>query len=132
MNKEQKDLLFFGCGLTLISLIFGVGGALKHGLMGSSITLFICSAIFLVVTACHWPSLKTGYGLWMRAAHFIGSIVTAVILSLVFLLLFAPLGVLFRLIGKDFLNRTIDRNAKTYWHQRVKAAFQKESCEQQF
>jgi uncharacterized membrane protein len=132
MEKEKKDLLFFGYGLGLIAFVFATGGLIKHGLQIAPIVLFTCSVVFITVTTLHWPSLRPGYRGWMKVAHLIGSVVTTLILSVVFFLLFAPIGIFFRLIGKDFLERKIDRKALSYWHQRPSMAFQKERYEQQF
>lgn len=45
----------------------------------------------------------------------IGLVVGEVVLLVIFFGLFAPMGLLFRLIGRDALQRRIDRNATTYW-----------------
>ncbi len=56
------------------------------------------------------------------ATYPIGLVVSYVILGLVFYGLFAPLGILFRLIGRDALCRKIDRNAPSYWVEPTGAA----------
>lgn len=45
----------------------------------------------------------------------IGLVVGEIVLLIVFFGLFAPMGLLFRLIGRDALQRRIDRGANTYW-----------------
>jgi len=45
----------------------------------------------------------------------IGLVVGEAVLLLVFFGLFAPLGLLFRMIGRDALQRQFDRGAATYW-----------------
>lgn len=45
----------------------------------------------------------------------IGLIVGEAVLLVVFYGLFAPLGLFFRLIGRDALQRKIERGATTYW-----------------
>lgn len=45
----------------------------------------------------------------------IGLVVGEAVLLLIFFGLFAPLGLVFRLIGRDALQRRLDRGAKTYW-----------------
>ena len=39
-------------------------------------------------------------------------------MSLVFFLTVLPTGIIMRLLGKDLLNRKIDRSATTYWVKR--------------
>ena len=45
----------------------------------------------------------------------IGLVIGEVVLLAIFYGLFAPMGVLFRLIGRDALQRRLDRGATTYW-----------------
>jgi uncharacterized membrane protein len=132
MDKIRKDLLVFGYGLGLITAVFGVGGLLKHGLSWAPVTLLVCAVVFAGVTLWDADALKPGYRGWMKVAHFIGGIITTVILAGVFFLLFAPIGILFRLIGKDHLERRWDKTAATYWHARLAEDIPKERYQQQF
>jgi hypothetical protein len=45
----------------------------------------------------------------------IGLVVSELVLLAIYFLLFAPISLLFRLIGRDALERKIDRQATTYW-----------------
>jgi hypothetical protein len=45
----------------------------------------------------------------------IGLVVGEVVLLVIFFGLFTPMGLLFRLLGRDALQRRLDRGAKTYW-----------------
>ena len=132
MDKARKDLLVFGYGLALIAAVFGVGGLLKHGLSWAPAPVLVCAFVFVGVTLWDADALKPGYRGWMKVAHVIGGIITTVILAGVFFLLFAPIGILFRLIGKDHLERRWDRAATTYWHARPAEDIPKERYQQQF
>jgi hypothetical protein len=52
---------------------------------------------------------------WMKIAHVMGFVMTRVILTLVFFLAITPTGLVFRLLGKDLLQKKIDPKADTYW-----------------
>lgn len=132
MDKGKKDLLVFGYGLAAIATVLAVLGAVKHGLGLWQWVKALCAMIFVLVTALNWQALRPGYRMWMKGAHFIGGIITIFILSAVFFLLFAPIGVFFRMIGKDHLDRTIDKGARTYWILRPGGAFSKEQYQKQF
>jgi len=132
MDQHKKDLLVFGYGLGVIAFIFGIGGFLKHGMQLAPGVLFMCGTIFFAVSVLNWPALKPGYIGWMKVAHLIGTVVTTLVLSLVFIVLFAPMGILFRIMGKDHLDRKIDFKARTYWRKRPKAVFSREQCHQQY
>ena len=53
--------------------------------------------------------------IWMKIAHVMGFVMTRVILTLVFFLAITPTGLVFRLLGKDLLQKKIDPGADTYW-----------------
>jgi hypothetical protein len=48
-------------------------------------------------------------------AYPIGLVVSSVLMALVFYGLLTPVGLLFRLLGRDPLVRRFDREARTYW-----------------
>jgi hypothetical protein len=132
MDRESKELLVFGYGLGLISCVLGALGWLRHGLDFVSIVFFVCSIIFIGVTSMDRGALKLSYRLWMKAGHWIGEIFTGLILSVVFMLIFVPIGLFFRWTGQDHLQRQIDPAARTYWRKRKAEGSQKERYQQQF
>src|SRR5437879_5261967 len=75
----------------------------------------------LVLVACGFllpKTLKYVYIAWMSVAIVLGFIVSNVILTVFFLLVIAPIGLMARLCGKDFLSLKIQREAPTYWIRR--------------
>ena len=124
--------MIFGYGLGVIASVCGIVGGIKHGFHFISVIFFVCSFFFISVTSLDRQALKLSYGIWMKASHMIGQIVTTLILSAVFILIFIPIGLFFRLIGKDYLERQIDPTAKTCWHKRKEELFKKERYQQQF
>jgi len=132
MEKEKKNLLVFGYGLGAIACFCGIAGGLKHGFHFVSIVFLGLSFIFVSVTCLNYQAFKLGYQWWMKAAHLISKIAMGFILSVIFILIFTPVSLLFKLIGKDHLERQINLSAKTYWRKRQKLPFQKERYQQQF
>ena len=132
MDKKQRDLLVFGYGLGVIAAVFALGGLMKHGISWAPVTLMLCSVIFTSVTAWQPQALKPGYAGWMKAAHLIGTVVTTVLLGGVFFIVFAPVGIVLRVLRIDHLNRCWDKSAATYWRQRSREEIQKERYQQQF
>jgi hypothetical protein len=51
----------------------------------------------------------------MLATWPIGVVISYITLAVIYFLVFTPVAVLFRLIGRDVLNRKFDRGAETYW-----------------
>jgi hypothetical protein len=60
-------------------------------------------------------SLRRPYRFGMRVSHGMGRVIAPVVLSLVFLLVLTPLGLLLRLMGKDLLRLRRDPLAGSYW-----------------
>lgn len=59
--------------------------------------------------------LKPIYVAWMTLALVLGAIMTRVLLTVFFVLVLTPVGIFFKLVGRDVLHRRFDRSAKTYW-----------------
>jgi hypothetical protein len=58
--------------------------------------------------------LRPVFYVWMKLGHALGWINTRIILGLVFFVMFAPIALLLRLLGKDPLHRKLDDEAGTY------------------
>jgi hypothetical protein len=132
MDKFQKDLLVFGYGLGVIATIFAVAGSLRHGFGPAQAVLIVCAVVFISVTALRWEALKPGYKGWMKVAHLIGGVVSAVVLSAVYFFIFTPVRIVLKLFGKDHLERKIDHRVPSYWHLRTQEEVSKERHLQQF
>ena len=76
--------------------------------------------------------LKPIHKIWMGFALILGSIMTRVILSVLFYLVITPISLISRLSGKDFLDLKIDKSIVSYWIQREKIIFEKANYEKQF
>jgi hypothetical protein len=77
---------------------------------------FATPGLLLVVLGGLIPAtLKYIYIGWMAMAFALGFIVSHVILTLFFFLVITPVGLVARLLGKDFLRLRLDRNAPSYW-----------------
>ena len=132
MTKEHKNLLVFGYGLAVISLFLCWRMSVKHGWSIVCWVLVASCLISLWMTLFRQDILKAFYKRWMKVAHFIGNVVTAVILSFIFYCVFSVVGLILRIMGKDLLHQRIDRQVKSYWHRREAQAFDKNSYTRQF
>lgn len=61
------------------------------------------------------PLVRPFFYAWMSFAVVLGFVMTRVLLTIFFFLVLTPVGLFFRLIGRDALHRKIDRGAATYW-----------------
>lgn len=73
--------------------------------------------IVLVVLGTVAPViLRPVYLLWMTMAVALGFVMTRVILTIFYYLVLTPTGMIFRILGKDLLDRKVDREGrKSYW-----------------
>lgn len=129
----KKKLLVFGYGLGGIALLLAVGSVIKHHslhLVGA--VYLICSLVFIATTSFSWQALKPAYHLWMKVAQAIGAVVTTVILTVVFFLIFTPMAIVLRSMKKDHLQRWWEKEANSYWQKKPPLAFSKERYHQQF
>jgi hypothetical protein len=115
-NPKNKQLKNFGIialvATTLISLLLyllkGVAIQWVSIILAFGIIIFIASLISLKLT-------KMIYLGMILLTLPIGFVVSFVLLAAFYFLLLTPLGLIFRLIGRDPLCRKFDANAKSYW-----------------
>jgi hypothetical protein len=56
---------------------------------------------------------------WMAIGFPIGYVVSHILFGVVYFVLFTAVAIIFRLIGRDALQRTFDKEAQTYWIKRA-------------
>ena len=80
-----------------------------------------------------WPRALGGvYRVWMIGALAMGFVMTRLILTLAFGLVFVPVGLFFRLIGRDVLAQRPDPDAETYWIARETGPASRERLERMY
>ena len=95
--------------------------------------ILLCVAFgFLIVTILKVDLLKPLYSKWMKVAHFIGTLITDIILCVVFYVLFGIAGIILRILKKDLLDRAIHPSSASYWIKRKQTDFDKKCYSQQF
>ncbi len=115
-NPKSKQLKNFGkialAATVIISLLLYLlkGVAIKWLLIivAFGLMVFIISMISLKLT-------KIIYLVMILLTMPIGYVVSFIVLAAFYYLLLAPLGLIFRLIGRDPLYRRFDPAAKSYW-----------------
>jgi hypothetical protein len=132
MDKEQKNLKVFGYGLAVILGIVAWRLVAKH-IPGLWPTILSVTGMFLaLMTFLDYQYLRPIYRHWMKIAGIIGIIVTTLILSAVFFLVFGIAGMILRLLRKDLLSQKIEPDKESYWIKRERAGFKRERYTQQF
>ena len=52
---------------------------------------------------------------WMKFAHTLGIVMTYILLTITYIVVITPIGLVMRLFGKDPLNRKFDKTLTSYW-----------------
>ena len=79
-------------------------------------TVLVSLAVVVFVWSLAAPkSLPPVYDAWMRFGQAIGAVVSTVLLTALYFIVFTLVGGLMRLFGTDPLERNLDRGAASYW-----------------
>ncbi|MDX1644344.1 MAG: SxtJ family membrane protein [Thermoanaerobaculia bacterium] len=106
--------------LRRFALVFGGAlaalGALAWYRSSDLAPYLLLPAAVVVLIGLPAPRLLRGlYYAWMAIGLVLGTVVTAIILTTVFVVALTPIALVMRLLGKDPLAREIDRTAESYW-----------------
>ena len=130
IKSEKSDLRNFGITVGIILLIISGFLFWKEK---EPFQIFFAIGIILFLPAIAIPFvLKPVYWIWMIFAIILGWIMTRVILSLLFYVLFTSIGLTLRLFGKQFLELRWDKSKESYWNFRTNEHLKKENYEKQF
>ena len=103
----------------LIGGVLGLIAAVVYWRGGAGALALLSGGVALAVIGLARPAwLRCVYIPWMGLALVLGFVMTRVLLTLVFVALFVPMGLLMRAFGRDPLKRTLDRSAPSYWTRR--------------
>ena len=89
----------------------------------------VIAIIFLILGLMNSKLLTPLNKLWFKFGLFLGSIVSPIVMGIVFFLVITPTGLVMKIMGKDLLNKKKDNDKKSYWINRSKT---KSTMKQQF
>lgn len=89
----------------------------RRGMMHTTAMGVAAVALLLVVLASlvRPQSFRGFYRSGMTVSFHVGQVMGGILLSVFFLLVVTPMGLVMRLFGKDLLELKRDKSAKTYW-----------------
>jgi len=113
-NPDKQELRKFG-------LVFATAMVLIFGLFFPWLLdrpwptwPWIVAAVFVVPALLFPQVLKPVFQVWMKIGHALGWINSRIILGILFFLMFAPVALVLRLLGKDMLKQRLDASATSY------------------
>ena len=118
-NPSLRELRQFGwtliIGFCLLGAVFFWRGKMNTAYGFWSIAPPLGIVVLLIPSAA-----KQLYKLWMGWAYIMGTVVTRVILTLLFFGVITPVAIFFRCIGRDLLRLKRDPNIESYWSEHCK------------
>ena len=108
----------FGLVFFVVFLIVALW-PLKSG-EGVRLWSLVLSIIFLILGIINHKLLTPLNKMWIRFGFFLGTIVSPVVMGVVYFLVVTPIGIFMRFLGKDLLNTRKVNNTSTYWIKRDK------------
>lgn len=130
LKTSDRDLRKFGL---MVGGVFAVLGLLFLWRHKAHYPYFLWPGAALVLFGTILPrALKWIYIAWMSVAFVLGFVMAHVILALLFFFVITPMGLVARLVGKDFLSLKLDRAAKSYWIPRESKSKSAADYERQF
>jgi hypothetical protein len=129
-STEPKEIRKFGI---IAFVFFGALSALgfwnhKYILSSFFLLLSMMGAAFILDPA----RFKPVYHVWMKAAHFIGGLISTMALILVYYLVITPAALLKRIFGGRPLPLMPDKKASSYWVSRTEPSQPKDRFLKQF
>ena len=117
---EQKQIRQFSVAMAVVLSVFGSISLYKGG--NAYPYLYGIAGAFAAVGLALPAVTKPVFKVWMKLAHALGWFNTRLLLSLVFFLVFTPVGIVTRILRIDFLDRKWPRpDRDTYWRARPPA-----------
>ena len=113
MNKTKlPSNLSFGVVFFIVFLIIALWPLLKDENL--RLWAFIISLIFLILGLLNAKILTPFNKIWMKFGEILGSIISPLVMGIIFFGIVTPTGLLLKLIGKDVLKLRKDKK-NTYW-----------------
>lgn len=117
-QPTRKDLRVFSIACLVVTVGGGLALYLKEGPSNFIYALWAIGPTVALLGLLWPPSVRHLYiGLSLLALP-IGLVLGNVLMALTYYLLVTPVGLVFKLIGRDSLHRKLDPSARTHWVER--------------
>jgi len=130
LKTGPRELRRFALTVGGVFVILGLFSLFRHKALWPY--FFWPGAVLVSLGVILPKALKWIYVIWMSVAFVLGFVMAHIILTLFFYLVITPVGLLARVVGKDFLNLKLDRSGGSYWIPRERKAKPPADYERQF
>lgn len=121
LDLSQKSLRHFGWLVGSILLLLGLFFYYKEFSFILVVTVLMSGLLLLLFSFIAPGRLQGIYEIWMALAFLMGWLVSRILLSVIFFLLLAPIGLMAKVFGKQFLAIKIDSRQDSYWLKKEKS-----------
>ncbi len=121
-NPSRRELFIFGA---LFALFFGLIGGLIWWRFQAPTVAYVLWSVAAFITILFYavrPIRKPSYLAWIHFGFPIGWVISHVAMALIYYLVFTPIGLIMRLVGRDPMERRFERQAASYWVEHGPAA----------
>jgi uncharacterized membrane protein len=115
LDTSTGSLRKFGLTVGPIFLLIAGWIAWRHHVSTAVYVLATLGLALTIVGATFPRALDGVYRAWMGLSFAMGWVVSRIIISILFLLVVTPIGLLARLVKKQFLDMDMRHPAATYW-----------------
>ena len=112
--KQGSDRSF---GLIVGAALAIIGGirVAANGLSAPEIGLFAAAHLLALIGLAAPKLLGPANRAWLKLGHYLFTIVSPIMMFMIFAVAFVPTGAVLRLVGKDLLGLKFDAKAGSYW-----------------
>ena len=121
IKSGKRDLRKFGLTVGIVLAVIATYLLIRK--KESFLYVYAAGGVFLLLGLALPVILKPVQKIWMTLALLMGWVMTRVILTFTFFVIFTPIGLISRLFGKDYLNVRWKKESKdSYWIEKGKPA----------
>ena len=118
-HPGRRDLRVFGTAALVATAVLAVVLHYRRGLPGPWMGGIVGFGAAVFVSSLVWPALtRIVYVVMMGLTLPIGMALSFVMMAVLYYGIFTPIGLFFRLMGRDLLGLKFDRRGESYWVRR--------------
>ena len=113
--KKKKIIIF----LLIWAWIFTIV-SIYPLISGDSIRIWalVMTVLFVFVSIVNPFLLERFYNVWIKVGESIGGVVSKIIMFVLYFAVFTPVSMFLKLLGKDLLDKKLDKDVASYWIER--------------
>ena len=132
LDRSDNAMRKFGLTMAIVLVILGTVVFIYNSFTVTFFIMIGLGLMFLLGGFLFMPLLRPIYLIWMGLALVLGWFISRIILTILFYLVFSPIGIIMKIINKDVLNRKSEPGKTSYWIKRPEKAFDINRYQRQF